>query len=56
MNSYDFGCMKDTSAVSENFSYRGYAKMICSRLATNYDPSIPELCGCPPPTWPGWRQ
>lgn len=56
MNAYDFGCMKDTSAVSENFSYRGYAKMICSRLATNYDPSIPVLCGCPPPTWPGWRQ
>lgn len=56
MNAYDFGCMKDTSTVSENFSYRGYAKMICSRLATNYDPSIPELCGCPPPTWPGWRQ
>ena len=56
MDPYEFGCMKDTTTVSENFSYRGYAKMICSRLATNYDPSIPELCGCPPPTWVGWRQ
>ncbi len=56
MDPYDFGCMKDTSTVSENFSFRGYAKMICARLATNYDPSIPELCGCPPPTWTGWRQ
>ncbi len=56
MDPYEFGCMKDTTTVSENFSYRGYAKMICSRLGTNYDPSIPELCGCPPPTWTGWRQ
>lgn len=56
MDPYEFGCMKDTTVVSENFSYRGYAKMICSRLGTNYDPSIPELCGCPPPVWPGWRQ
>jgi hypothetical protein len=56
MNPNDYGCLQDTTAVSENFSYRGYAKMICSRLATNYDPGIPELCGCPPPEWPGWRQ
>jgi hypothetical protein len=55
MDPYEYGCMKDTTVVSDNFSYRGYAKMICSRLATNYDPSIPELCGCPPPTWAGWR-
>lgn len=55
MDPYEFGCMKDTTTVSENFSYRGYAKMICSRLATHYDPSIPELCGCPPVSWPGWR-
>jgi hypothetical protein len=56
MDPYEFGCMKDTTVVSENFSYRGYAKMICARLGTNYDPSIPELCGCPPPVWAGWRQ
>jgi hypothetical protein len=55
MNPYDYGCMKNTADVSETFSFRGYAKMICARLATNYDPGIPELCGCPPPTWPGWR-
>ena len=52
---YDFGCLKDTSEVDENFSFRGYARMVCSRLSTNYDPSIPEMCGCPPPTWAGWR-
>jgi hypothetical protein len=55
LKSSDFGCMKNTDSVSSNFSFRGYAKMICARLATNYDPGIPELCGCPPPTWAGWR-
>ena len=55
LNQYDYGCMKDTKSVSETFSFRGYAKMICNRLSTNYDPGIPELCGCPPPTWAGWR-
>jgi hypothetical protein len=51
----DYGCLKNTKEVDANFSFRGYARMICSRLGTNYDPSIPDLCGCPPPTWAGWR-
>jgi hypothetical protein len=55
LNSYDYGCIKSTDKIKANFSWRGYSRMICTRLATNYDPSIPELCGCPPPTWPGWR-
>jgi hypothetical protein len=55
LNPNDYGCLKDTKAVDENFSFRGYARMVCSRLGTNYDPGIPDLCGCPPPTWPGWR-
>jgi hypothetical protein len=55
LNPNDYGCLKDTKAVDENFSFRGYARMVCSRLETNYDPGIPELCGCPPPTWRGWR-
>ena len=55
LNAYDYGCLNNPDDVSANFSYRGYAKMVCSRLETNYDPSIPALCGCPPPTWPGWR-
>jgi hypothetical protein len=56
MDPYEFGCLKDTEAVrQENFSWRGYTKMVCTRLATVYDPSIPELCGCPPPAWIGWR-
>jgi hypothetical protein len=55
LNAYDYGCLNNPDDVSDNFSYRGYARMVCARLETNYDPSIPGLCGCPPPTWPGWR-
>ena len=55
MNPYEFGCLKDPNDVEQNFSYRGYAKMVCARLETIYDTSVPELCGCPPPTWSGWR-
>jgi len=54
---YDFGCLEDPDNMRhESFSWRGYAKMVCNRLSTIYDPSVPFLCGCPPPTWPGWRQ
>jgi hypothetical protein len=55
LNPYDFGCMKNTDQVNESFSYRGYARMICNRLGTHYDTGIPQLCGCPPPSWPGWK-
>jgi hypothetical protein len=55
LNPADYGCMKDDRDVSETFSFRGYAKMICNRLSTHYTPGIPELCGCPPATWAGWR-
>jgi hypothetical protein len=55
LKAYDFGCMKSDAVVSDNFSWRGYTRMVCTRLATVYDPSIPDLCGCPPPSWIGWR-
>ena len=51
----DFGCLRPDEYVSENFSWRGYAKMICGRLDTSMDTGLPEICGCPPPTWSGWR-
>jgi hypothetical protein len=54
-NEIEFGCLNNHDDVSKDFSWRGYAKMVCSRIATIYDPSVPEMCGCPPPTWPGWR-
>jgi hypothetical protein len=55
MNPEEFGCLKSDQYVSENFSWRGYAKMICNRLATSYDTGLPELCGCPDASWKGWR-
>ena len=51
----DFGCLGETEYVSDTFSWRGYAKMICSRLGTSHDPGLPGTCGCPPLTWSGWR-
>ena len=54
-NPGDFGCVADVNSVGPNFSWRGYSKMVCSRIATIYDTGAPEACGCPPPTWAGWR-
>lgn len=52
----DFGCLKNTSKVGDDFSWRGYTKMVCTRLQTTTNTGLPELCGCPPIGWPGWRQ
>ena len=51
----DFGLRNPKNKVSEGFSWKGYARSICSRLQTTMDPSLPETCGCPPLDWPGWR-
>jgi hypothetical protein len=55
LNPADFGCMAPGAQVSDSFSWRGYAKMLCSRLKTNYYTGIDEACGCPPETWTGWN-
>ena len=55
MNPSDYGCLEKGAHVSAGYSWRGHAKMICSRLATNADPAIPEQMGCPPVSWRGWR-
>ena len=52
----DFGCLTNTSKVGQDFSWRGYAKMVCNRLKTTLDEGLPETCGCPPVDWPGWKQ
>jgi hypothetical protein len=51
----DFGIMAPQTKVSEDFSWKGYARMMCTRLQATMDPSLPETCGCPPLDWPGWR-
>ena len=55
-NVEDYGCMPDGVNVGSNFSYRGYAHMICTRVAANYDTGLGGLVGCPPLDWPGWRK
>jgi hypothetical protein len=50
----DFGVINSTDEVSADFSWRGYTKMICSRLMNTMDPGLPEYCGCPPYNWNGW--
>lgn len=51
----DFGCMDPSKQVSADYSWRGNARMVCTRLFTTPDPGLPEVCGCPPFDWPGWR-
>ena len=55
LNPKDFGIMDAGVKVSEDFSWRGYTKMICTRLQATTDPSLPETCGCPPMNWKGWN-
>jgi hypothetical protein len=55
LNPADYGCLERGAQVSADYSWRGHSKMICSRLATNADPGIPEQMGCPPVSWKGWR-
>ena len=55
MDPNDFGCMDPKKQVSPDYSWRGNARMVCTRLLTTPDPGLPETCGCPPQDWPGWR-
>ncbi len=55
MDPNDFGCMDPSKQVSADYSWRGNARMVCTRLLTTPDPGLPEVCGCPPMEWPGWR-
>ena len=52
----DFGCLPSNAAVGKDFSWRGYAKMVCTRLQSTTDSALPEACGCPPAEWAGWKQ
>ena len=55
LNPNDFGIMPKNSKISNDFSWKGYARMICTRLQATMDPGLPETCGCPPMDWKGWR-
>jgi len=51
----DFGVMTGQQKVSNDFSWKGYAYMMCTRLQATMDPALPETCGCPPMDWKGWQ-
>lgn len=52
----DVGMMPSNTVVSPEFSWKGYARMICTRLqAATMDPALAVSCGCPPMDWKGWR-
>jgi len=51
----DYGILEKDAKVSNDFSWKGYVRMICTRLQATMDPSLPETCGCPPMDWKGWR-
>lgn len=55
LNPGDFGCLPSTASVSPDYSWRGNARMVCTRLQSSLDTSLPEVCGCPPVDWSGWR-
>ncbi len=55
LNPKDFGIMPENTQVSKDFSWKGYARMICTRLQATMDPALPETCGCPPLNWKGWK-
>ena len=37
------------------FSWKGYTKMMCTRLQAVDMNRTDEMCGCPPSTWKGWN-
>jgi hypothetical protein len=57
MNPYDYGMDENVyaNAINTDFSWRGYTKMVCSRLGTNAEQGMAEKMGCPPASWIGWR-
>jgi len=55
LNPADFGALPKGAQVSSDYSWRGHAKMMCSRLAAHIEPGYPEQMGCPPVSWKGWR-
>ena len=55
MNPVQFGALPEGTEVSPDFSWRGYTRMICSRLNASMDPGLGVTVGCPPENWSGWK-
>jgi len=54
LNPADYGVMPLDSKVSKDFSWKGYTKMVCTRLQASSTFNLDELCGCPSAGWKGW--
>lgn len=55
LNPTQFGALPTDAIVSDDFSWRGYTQMLCTRLKTTTDPGLPVTVGCPPDNWSGWK-
>jgi len=55
LNPDDYGVMPSGVMPSSSFSWKGYTKMVCSRLQTTHMNQMDEMCGCPPADWKGWK-
>ena len=55
LNPKQFGAIPNNVKVDESFSWRGYAKMMCTRLNATTDPGLAVTVGCPEENWEGWR-
>jgi hypothetical protein len=55
MNPVQFGALPENAQVSNDFSWRGYARMMCTRLNASMDPGLAITVGCPPENWSGWK-
>jgi hypothetical protein len=57
MDPKDFGATVGAlgNQVGPNFSWKGYARMICTRLQSVDAFKMDEMCGCPPADWVGWN-
>jgi hypothetical protein len=55
LNATDYGIMPQGTKTSDDFSWKGYTRMICTRLQATPDPALGITCGCPPMDWKGWR-
>lgn len=61
LNPNDFGAKNERELAAmpinqlNTFSWKGYTKMICTRLQAVDMNRTDEMCGCPPSTWKGWN-
>jgi hypothetical protein len=62
LNPQDFGAksIQELAAMPINpinpFSWKGYSRLICTRLQAVDMNRTDEMCGCPPSTWKGWNE